>query len=417
MIERYNSPVISQIWDEKSKFEFFLVVETALIETLEKTLPVKGMAKHLKENIIINTERIKELEKTTQHDVIAFCTSITEQLPEKWAKFFHFGVTSSDIIDTALSLQIKKSLEYILIEFKEVLNELLLLSHKHSETLCLGRSHGIYAEPMIFGAKFLNFYAEFKRRYEEIDQLSNQLTGQLSGAVGNYTILSPEIEEETLSRLGLQTEKISSQVIPRDHIAKIISTHSLLASALERLCVELRHLQYSDINELAEGFSQGQKGSSTMPHKKNPITGENLTGIARVLKSHFPIAQDNIVLWHERDISHSSAERMYLPDNFGLMHYALKKLRNLLQNLVIDTQTISQKIEFNPQTLSSYLLHQIIMKNNYSRERAYEIVQKACFESKTIDDLKQKLANENISFEIPREKLITEYKKVLARFI
>ena len=272
MIERYNCPEISDIWNENNKFKTYLEVELALMEALEGKRIPQGVSATIREKSKIDPQRIQEIEKVTRHDVIAFCTSITEDLPDDISKYFHFGCTSSDIIDTATTLQIKRSTELIRKQLKKLLEALLDKAEETKHIICMGRSHGMNAEPMSFGLKFLSSYAEFARRLQDISLfLDKDITGQLSGAVGNYTVLTPEIEKEALTKLGLRVEPVSSQVIPRDRILKMTSINALIASAIERIATEIRHLHHSDIGEVYEGFSKGQKGSSTMPHKKNPI--------------------------------------------------------------------------------------------------------------------------------------------------
>jgi adenylosuccinate lyase len=387
MIERYDSPEISDIWQDYNKFKTYLDVELALTRALEgKRIPT-GIADTIAAKAKINPERIAEIELTTKHDVIAFCTSITENLPPEISKFFHFGCTSSDIIDTATTLQIKKSVNLILKQLHKLLD---VLSRKADETkyiFCMGRSHGMNAEPMSFGQKFLSSYAELSRRYKELSSfVEHECTGQLSGAVGNYTVLTPEIEKEAIESLGLKVEAISTQVIPRDRIAKLFSINALIASALERLAVEIRHLHHSDIGELYEGFAKGQKGSSIMPHKKNPISGENITGLARVIRSHLTIAHENIPLWHERDISHSSAERLVLPDNLGLLFYSLRRMSGTIENLVINKDVIQNKVLNNFSYISSFVLHRLIENHDSPREEIYAVVQKAAFEASTVEE-------------------------------
>ena len=273
MIPRYEVKEISSLWSEENRFKTFLLVEMALLRALEKENKIPhGTAKAF-QNVKINPARILEIEEITRHDVIAFCSSITEQVDPKHARYFHFGVTSSDILDTALSLQIQDSLRIIIKDVKRLLSALELQIQKSKDLLTIGRSHGMYAEPMIFAQKFLSFHQEVFRRLNDFEQiLIHDITGQLSGAVGNYTVLDSEIESLALTELGLKTEVVSTQVIPRDHVAKIVANSALLASALERMAVEFRLLHHSDVAELHEGFKQGQKGSSTMPHKKNPIS-------------------------------------------------------------------------------------------------------------------------------------------------
>ncbi|CBW27329.1 adenylosuccinate lyase [Halobacteriovorax marinus SJ] len=382
MISRYDKKEISEIWTEENKFKTYLEVELAILKSLEGNRVPVGTSEEIRKLAKIDVNRITEIEKETRHDIIAFCSSITENLDPKIGKFFHFGVTSSDIIDSALTLQIKQSLERILPSFKKLLASLSSKAKETKDLPTIGRSHGMYAEPMSFGQKILGHYAEFSRRYLELlDYYNDELRVQFSGAVGNYTILTPELEEVAANALGLKPEEHSTQVIPRDRIAKLISIFSLTASAIERISVEIRHLHRSDVAELFEGFAKGQKGSSTMPHKKNPISGENLTGMARMLRSHMSVALDNIVLWHERDISHSSTERMYLPDAFGILLYSLDRLSSTVENLVINDDVISNRVFENCTYLSSYYLHHLIEKTNFKRDDLYSLVQQASFEA------------------------------------
>ena len=427
MISRYSVPEISAIWCEEVRFKKMLTVELALLETLEeKQLVPQGTVSAFK-NVKIDLPRIDQIELQTRHDVIAFCTSITEQVQPEFARYFHFGVTSSDILDTALSLQLKDSLQIITRDLTEVIATLDVQIQKNKDLLCLGRSHGMAAEPMVFAQKFLSFQSEFKRRLHDYQfVIETELTGQISGAVGNYSVLTPEIESSVLKKLGLPVEKVSSQVIPRDHLAKIISIGALTASAMERLAVELRLLHHSDISEIHEGFKSGQKGSSTMPHKKNPISSENITGLARVIRSHFSIALENIVLWHERDISHSSTERLYLPDHFGLLSYSLKRLKNTVSELAIHREEIEEKVKKNFTVLSSLILHELISQNSTTRDVLYSIVQESTFQAQSFDEmisiLKTKIQEKNLQGDLSklnwdsiRSHYITTFEKVLKR--
>ena len=400
MIPRYDSPEISDIWSEYNKFKTYLEVELALIEALEGRRIPKGVSLAIREKAKISPERINEIEAVTRHDVIAFCTSITENLPKDISKYFHFGCTSSDIIDTATTLQIKRSVELIAKQLKKLTKSLMVKAEENKHLICMGRSHGMNAEPMSFGAKFLSFYSEFARRLEDLNQfIENELTGQLSGAVGNYTVLTPEIEKIAIHKLGLKVETVSTQVIPRDRVLKLVSITSMIASAIERIAVEIRHLHHSDIGELHEGFSKGQKGSSTMPHKKNPISGENLSGLARVIRSHLLIAHENNALWHERDISHSSAERLFLPDNLGLTFYALRRLTSTVDNLVINSERVQEKVYDNFTYLSSYVLHKLIEENRHTREELYQVVQEAAFNATDVKTFKEALEASDLTSE------------------
>lgn len=397
MIERYLYLEIAKIWEEETKYRYFLQVELALLKHLEAEGRVPSGTHAQFTNVSIDLERIHEIEKTTNHDVVAFCESITEQIPKKYAKYFHYGVTSSDIIDTALSLQVGASLEVIASELITLLSQLKTIIKKTENILGLGRSHGVFAEPMIFAQKFLSSYAEFNRRLSEIKEIA--LTGQISGAVGNYSLITPEIEYSVLEELGLYAEEVSTQVIPRDHLAKLTHTFSLLACAVERLAIEIRHLHHEDINEAREGFKEGQKGSSTMPHKKNPIATENLTGIARTIRSYVTIAEQNCLLWHERDISHSSAERIYLADMFGYTAYALKRMGQTLENLSFNAENIERKVLENPKVFSSIILHKLIRHTDLSREEAYSRVQECSFGDDAINEFKKLFESYNIDFE------------------
>lgn len=395
MVPRYEQKDITAVWSDEAKYGFFLEVELALLETLESfgKIPQQNAAQAIRSKAKINAARVNEIEATTQHDVIAFCTSITEQVPAEIGKWFHFGCTSSDVIDTALALQLKKSLELILPEYKTVLGLLRDKAEQYKTLLTIGRSHGMYAEPMSFGQKFLLAYAEFSRRYQELtDFYQNELTGKMSGAVGNYTVLTPAMEADLMKRIGLKAEPISTQIVPRDRLAKLVSIAGLFAGALERFEIEIRHLHRSDVAEVAEGFAPGQKGSSTMPHKKNPIAAENLSGVARLLRSHLLVAHENILLWHERDISHSSAERLYLPDMFGLMQYALRRLQRQLKNLEVNEARIREKAEGAFQSLSSFYLHALLPEWKGTREELYAVIQAAAFGSKSAAEFQAKLA-------------------------
>jgi adenylosuccinate lyase len=383
MIPRYEAREITPIWSDENKYRTFLKIELELLRALEekKMIPA-GIASTIEAKAVINPKRIDEIEMTTRHDVIAFCTSITEQFPTDIGKYFHYGVTSSDVIDSALTLQLKSSIEVVMKTYDLFLEALKARAIETKMVMTLGRSHGMYAEPMSFGQKLLGHYAEFKRRRLELEDFyKNELTIQLSGAVGNYTILTPDIEESVAKKLGVKVEDVSTQIIPRDRLAKLISITSLIANAIERLAVEIRHLHHSDVREVAEGFRKGQKGSSTMPHKKNPISSENLTGLSRYLRSHLTLALENSILWHERDISHSSAERLYLPDHFGILVYALDRFTTTMNMLEIDNEVIEGKVLAHTHYLSSFYLHFLISNcESLTREDLYAIIQAASFD-------------------------------------
>ncbi len=411
MIPRYEAREITPIWSDENKYRTFLRIELELLRALEeKDIVPKGTAGTIEAKAVINPKRIDEIELTTRHDVIAFCTSITEQFPADIGKYFHYGVTSSDVIDSALTLQLKASLEVVMKSYDQFLEALKSRALETKMVMTLGRSHGMYAEPMSFGQKLLGHYAEFKRRRTELEEfMKNDLTIQLSGAVGNYTILTPDIEESVARKLGVKVEDVSTQIIPRDRLAKLISITSLVANAIERLAVEIRHLHHSDVREVAEGFRKGQKGSSTMPHKKNPISAENLTGLSRFLRSHLTLALENCILWHERDISHSSAERLYLPDHFGILVYALDRFTTTITMLEIDQEVIEGKVLAHTHYLSSYYLHFLISHcESLTREDLYAIIQAASFDKEAKSEpakfrefIQNELKNRKIDIKLP----------------
>jgi adenylosuccinate lyase len=382
MIPRYNVSQISDIWSDEYKFKCWLNVELAILSALEGKQVPTGISEQIAAKAKINLGRIETIEADVHHDVIAFCSSITEQLPPELGRYFHFGVTSSDIIDSALMIQVRDSLKIVVPQFEKLLVSLYSLAERSRDIIAMGRSHGMYAEPLSYGVKWLGYYSEFSRRLKELkDFIENDITIQFSGAVGNYTLLTPEQEKVAANSIQMEVEPLSTQVIPRDRLAKLISINALTAQAIERISVEIRHLHRSEVAELKEGFAKGQKGSSTMPHKRNPISGENLTGIARTMKSHLSIAMDNIVLWHERDISHSSAERLYLPDNLGLLSYAISRLDRTIQNIELDREQIEHRVLSDRSYCSSYYLHQLISNSDRPREELYPIVQEAAFKS------------------------------------
>lgn len=397
MISRYEVPEVSAIWTDEAKYQTFLEVELAVLQAWEELgdFVPKGTAAKIKDTVQVNCARVDEIEKVTRHDVIAFCTMVTEQVPAEVGRWFHFGVTSSDIIDTAMSLQLRRSVELVTPALEGVLRSLANRSNELRDLPALGRSHGMAAEPTSFGQKLLGHYCELARRLDDLKTFAKTgLTAQSSGAVGNYAILNPQIENRVAEILGLQVEAVSTQVIPRDRVASLIHIGAQIANAIERLCVEIRHLHRSEVGEVHEGFAKGQKGSSTMPHKKNPVSGENLTGIARLIRSHVTIADENTILWHERDISHSSAERLMLPDHFGLLVYALRRLDSTVRDLVVHEDVVRNRVSSVDGFLSSYYLHHLLRHSQSTREELYAQVQAAAFAAKKPGEFKTLLEKE-----------------------
>ncbi len=330
-------------------------------------------------------ERILEIEEKTKHDVIAFLTAVEEKVGPA-SRFIHLGCTSSDIVDTANSLLLYRAGKLIAQALEELLEVLKELSFKYKNLLAMGRTHGVHAEPTTFGLKFAGFYAEFKRHQKRwLDALENIRVGKISGAVGTYAHLTPEVEAITCELLGLKVDPISTQIIQRDRYAHYFTTLALMAGGIERLCVELRHLQRTEVLEVEEGFSKGQKGSSAMPHKKNPISAENLSGLARLVRTNSLASMENMALWHERDISHSSVERVIMPDSTILIHYMLGRLKGVLSNLRINEENIARNLMASFGLFYSQRVLLALIDKGLKRQEAYELVQKealACWEEK-----------------------------------
>ena len=331
MIDRYSRKELKNIWSEENKYKIWLDIEIAAAEAMEKyNIIPKGVALVVKKKGRIKVKRIHDIEAKVKHDVIAFLTSITEQSGIK-ARYLHQGMTSSDVLDTALNIQLIQSGKILLADIEKILSVLKRQAKKYKMTPCIGRSHGIHAEPITFGLKLASFYAEFKRNKDRLkNAIDNISTCAISGAVGTYANINPKIELY-VSKLKLKPETISSQIIPRDRHAQYFTTLGIIASSVERVATEIRHLQRSEVYELQEYFSKDQKGSSAMPHKKNPILSENLTGLARIVRGHVIPALENVALWHERDISHSSVERSIGPDANITLDFALVRLANLFR--------------------------------------------------------------------------------------
>lgn len=408
MIPRYEKKEISEIWSQEYKFKTFFKIELTLLDILEKKGAVpNGTARKTENLILLDFKRIEELDTKLNNEVLAFCTSIIEKLPAEQARYFHFGITSSDILDTTLHLQVKKSLQLILPQLKETCILLYRLADKYKKTLTIGRTHGAYSEPMSFGQKWLNFYAELSRRLEELeDFLSNDLTLKLSGTVGNFAMISPEVEEELALLLQLKPEPVSSQILPRDRIAKLTSLTGRLATTLERIALEIRLLHRSEVNEVREGV--GKTAMVQTLHRKTPLSSENITGIARVMRSHEQIALENCLLWHERDMSHSSAERLFIPDNLGLCFYALKRMNKTLGNLGVDPEQVELRTRENLTYLSTYFLHFLIEKTTLNRDILYEMTSQAglCAQQQKSyqvfqDKLQESLQNKGVSLTLP----------------
>ena len=331
MIERYSRKEIKDIWEEKNKYQIWLNIEIAAAQAMEKLkLIPKGISSKVKRKAVINVEKIHKIESKVHHDVIAFLTSVTEKVGPD-GRFLHKGMTSSDVLDTCFNIQLLQSGKIILKDINEILKVLKNKSIKYKNTVCIGRSHGIHAEPITFGLKLASFYEEFKRNKKRLEKAIDEIsTCAISGAVGTFANIDPKVESYVAKKLNLKVEPISTQIIPRDRHAYYFSVLGIIAGSIERIATEIRNLQRTEVHEVEEFFDIKQKGSSAMPHKKNPILSENLTGLSRMVRSYVVPALENISLWHERDISHSSVERNIGPDSTITLDFALNRLKNIL---------------------------------------------------------------------------------------
>lgn len=377
MIDRYSREEMKKIWDLNSKFQYYLDVEIAVAEAYAElgTFPKEDIEK-LKEKASFNVERIDEIEAEVKHDVIAFLTCVNESLGEL-AKYMHVGMTSSDVIDTAFALQIQDSGKIILKDLDETIQSMKELAQKHKDTVCIGRSHGIHAEIMTFGVKICNWIDILERqRANFIHALDEIRVGQISGPVGTYSNIPPEVEAITCKKLGLIPARVSTQIIARDYHAYFMQSLALIASVIEQFATEIRHLQRTEVLEVEEGFGKKQKGSSAMPHKKNPVLSENLCGLARVVRANSIVTLENIPLWHERDISHSSAERIVFPDSFMLVDFMLNRFNGIVKNLVVHEKNMLKNTnKFGGIVYSQRVLLKLIEKG-LTREDAYRLVQR-----------------------------------------
>ncbi|MBI4924914.1 MAG: adenylosuccinate lyase [Bdellovibrio sp.] len=389
MIARYTQEEMANIWSDQNRYLLWLRVEEAVCEELLKHKLISQKEWKILHNKFqkliskggVSPDKVNFCEKITRHDVIAFTTVLAKELGPL-SRYVHFGLTSSDVVDTALALQIKQSGDILLKDIDRLLRVLKQNALKYKSLPTIGRSHGIFAEPMAFGLKFLGWYAEWKRNKTRLSNALNEICfGKLSGAVGVNSHFSPAEEKRILKRLDLQRETVSTQVVPRDRHAEILSTLGILGSSLERMAVELRHLQRSEVGEVLEGFESGQKGSSAMPHKRNPISAENLTGCARVLRAYAQTGLENMALWHERDISHSSVERIVFPDSFILLDYALCRMTRMLDSLVVCKDRVLKNLETaGPLVFSGHYLLRLVQMG-VNREDGYRWIQKCALES------------------------------------
>ena len=377
MIDRYTTPEMAKIWSDENKYETWKKVEITVTEVLSDRGDIpKEAVKVINEKAAFSVERILEIEQTTHHDVIAFLTNLAENIgPE--SRFIHMGMTSSDLLDTSLALLCQEAGKIILGKLRTFKDVLRKLAFEHRESFQIGRSHGVHAEPITFGLKLALWSEEIGRHIERWERAVESIsTGKISGAVGTYQHLDPEVEEESCKRLGLKAETVSNQVVQRDHHAEYLTALANIASSLEKIAVEIRHLQRTEVLEAEEYFQKGQKGSSAMPHKRNPIVTERITGMARLLRANAMVSMENIALWHERDISHSSAERVIIPDSTTLMDYMLNKMTYLMKNLLVYPENMLKNLNKTNGLIFSQEVLLALVKKGVTREDAYTMVQR-----------------------------------------
>lgn len=377
MIERYTRPEMGAIWNDQNKYNKWLDVEIAVCEAWCKLgeIPPRAL-QEIQRKAAFSLERIEEIEKVVKHDVIAFLASVAEHIGEN-SRYIHLGLTSYDIVDTALSLLIKESLEKIEKDLHSLKNIIKEEAIRHKNTIMVGRTHGVHAEPITFGVKLLVWYEEVKRHLRRIAQAKEVISyGRISGAVGTYNTIDPRVEKHALKKLGLHPALVTTQILQRDRHAEVVSVLALIASSLDKFAVEIRHLQRTEVLELEEPFTKGQKGSSSMPHKKNPVRAERISGLARLARANVQVALENIPLWHERDISHSSAERIIFPDTFILTDFILSEITDIINNWKIYPERMKANIDLTRGLIFSQKLLLTLMKKNISRDKAYQLVQK-----------------------------------------
>ena len=424
MIDRYSREEIKKIWELESKFDYYLRVELAVCQAYARLgqIPMEAL-RQIKEKASFTVERIDEMEKEVRHDVIAFLTAVNESIGSENAKYLHMGLTSSDVIDTAFALQIKESSSFILNELTDLIKIVKQKAFEHKKTICIGRSHGVHAEVLTFGFKLLSWLDALERAKKSFENaLDEVLVGQISGPVGTYSNVPIEIEELTCAELRLKPARVSTQIISRDRHAKFMAELAVIASLIEQFATEIRHLQKTEVREVEEGFAKGQKGSSAMPHKKNPVLCENLCGLARIVRANMLVAFENINLWHERDISHSSAERVIFPDSLILVDFMLSRFKNVVKNLVINQENMQKNVNLYGGIVFSQKVLLKLVEKGYTREDAYRIVQKHALDALNGGNFKSGLDSEMILTEdellecFKTDEYLKNIEKVFDRF-
>jgi adenylosuccinate lyase len=382
MIDRYTRPEMGSIWTEENRFQAWLEVEILACEAWAELgdIPKEDVVK-LRQNASFNIERIKEIEEETRHDVVAFTRAVSETLGEE-KKWVHYGLTSTDVVDTALSYVIKQANAILRKDIENFVEILKVKAQEHKYTVMMGRTHGVHAEPTTFGLKLALWYEEMKRNLVRFNQAATGIeVGKISGAVGTYANIDPFVEQYVCEKLGLEAAPISTQTLQRDRHAHYLSTLALIATSIEKFAVEIRSLQKSETREVEEFFAKGQKGSSAMPHKRNPIGSENMTGLARVIRGYMMTAYENVPLWHERDISHSSAERIILPDSTIALNYMLNRFGNIVKNLTVFPENMKRNMDRTLGLIYSQRVLLALIDKGFSREEAYDTVQPKAMEA------------------------------------
>ncbi|PCG18849.1 adenylosuccinate lyase [Brachyspira sp. G79] len=402
MIKRYTRKEMGELWSLQNEFQVMLDVEIAACEAMAEIGEIPSEAvKNIKEKATFTVERIAEIEKETNHDIISFVTAVQENVGEG-GQYIHKGLTSSDVKDTALAVMMKRSAEIILDDLKRLSEVLLRRAKEHKYTPCIGRTHGIHAEPMTLGLKFILWYDENERNIKRVEEAKKQVSvGKISGAVGTYSNIDPRIEEIVCKKLGIEADKVSTQIIQRDRHAQYLTTLAIVASSLEKFATEIRNLQRTDIREAEEYFSEKQKGSSAMPHKRNPITCERISGLARIVRGNALASLEDITLWHERDISHSSVERVILPDSTIAVDYALNKFIDIVDKLLIYPDAMKANIEKTGGLIFSQRILISLVNKGIDRDNAYRWVQR--------NAMKRWLNNEDFRENVHKDEDITKY--------
>jgi len=378
MIDRYTTPEMGKIWDDENKYSKWMEIEILACEAMAELGQIpKEAARQIREKADFDIEKIYQVEEVTKHDVIAFLTVMGEYVGEA-SKYIHYGMTSSDVLDTSLAVLMKEAAELLLESLKELDKVLVEKAQEHKYTLMIGRTHGIHAEPVTFGLKMALWIAENRRNIARLEAAREVVSaGKISGAVGTFANIDPFIEEYVCKHLGLKPAEVSTQILQRDRHAEFMSTLAIIGSSLDKFALELRNLQRTDILEVEEEFSKGQKGSSAMPHKRNPITSERVSGLARVLRGNALAALENVALWHERDITHSSVERVIIPDSCILLHYMLKIFTRVVKNLNVYPENMKRNMRITGKlTFSQKIMLELVEKGGIKREEAYALVQR-----------------------------------------